>query len=616
MRIPIRSSLVSILISLASNSGTVASPTPASQLCDDFHPPNSAFGAIESEYADSVLFVKSGDSVGEAFLIDVARRFYLTVHHVIVDSSGSISHRIVGTDRVGRSTLLRVVDDDAPSDIALLVADDTYTITDAFPFELFLDIAPHDTLVTFSGLAFAKANNVSATSPSPNTFTYDKDMNILLRSNTFDGDSGAPLYSAQGVVVGIVDEKQTSSQGIALPIKKLVWFLEKHSESASAAAAKAFFVGTDNLLLLKQRLEPKKSSGHISNLDLDGAINLMISSGDLQKMQPELVYCPIITAAHHRGLEDAIERLEVAEAKVRAENQINGTDRSVTRAGRQKEARLQGTIAEKTGDILLDRSNVYLTQGDQKLSQRMALQARDTFAEAIADALKSEHGDQLVATLENSQLSVGANVHNISRVVTNLGLPNINSQDIADTVATNSGSSGIWISDSSPAIASNTDHAWITVEPRDRDRNFGDSFVGLLNKFYTAISASAGAQTGETDRNENWDNVSSLRLMESVAALTALYATSPTEKADAYKRVADSLSRLGRSEEAARFYAEAYRANTHYGETSTDSNPILNNYVDVKSQTSHASEAEILSNVSSERPLSPTELLDAAIEPK
>jgi hypothetical protein len=159
---------------------------------------------------------------------------------MIENRSGTLSNHIVGVDRQGRSTPLTKIDDDVGLDIALLAADNEYSLSNALPFELFFDQAAHDTKVTFPGLAFAQRNDITATSPPANTFEYNSEKNIALRSSTNDGDSGAPLYTIQNLVIGVVDKKQTSAQGVAMPIKKLVPFLERNEGGESAVAARAF----------------------------------------------------------------------------------------------------------------------------------------------------------------------------------------------------------------------------------------------------------------------------------------------------------------------------------------------------------------------------------------
>jgi hypothetical protein len=72
--------LVYVLGSLALSSRASASDN-LMPMCYDFHPPNLSFGSIDVDYADSILFVKADDSVGEAFLIDTPRKYFLTTRH-------------------------------------------------------------------------------------------------------------------------------------------------------------------------------------------------------------------------------------------------------------------------------------------------------------------------------------------------------------------------------------------------------------------------------------------------------------------------------------------------------------------------------------------------------
>ena len=74
--------------------------------------------------------------------------------------------------------------------------------------------------MTFEGGAYATATQVTFTPPKENRFSYeDGTRGIALRVNTDGGDSGAPIYNVNGLVIGMVTKKQQLSQAVGVPMK-------------------------------------------------------------------------------------------------------------------------------------------------------------------------------------------------------------------------------------------------------------------------------------------------------------------------------------------------------------------------------------------------------------
>jgi len=201
----------------------------AGDTCADFHISPYSFGGIAQDYSNSLVMLKSGNNSGEGFLIDSKRKLFITARHVIEASIGKDNKNnnipILAENDEHSKFRLNIIDADSNLDVAMLQAEDIINFDNVLPVELYFDSVGASTLVTFPGLGFAHSKDVHATSPAPTTVTYDNDDGVmLLRVPTYAGDSGAPVYTDQGVVVGIVQKKQMQDQGTAMRADRLADF--------------------------------------------------------------------------------------------------------------------------------------------------------------------------------------------------------------------------------------------------------------------------------------------------------------------------------------------------------------------------------------------------------
>lgn len=633
----IAGSLASMLLTSAQSDAKVAQSSRT--ICAGFHQPFYSFPGMERDYADSIVFINTGDSNGEGFLIDAARRYYLTARHVVDAAISNPNLAITGRDHLGNTLKLIVLDSDSKLDIALLAADNSYPTSDKMPFDLYLDVVAEDTLVSFSGLAFANARDVSATSPSPNNFAYSNDMDMLLKVNTNDGDSGAPLYTAQGLVVGVIERKQTIAQGVALPTTKLVTFLERHLGSNSANSIRNLLVNTKDIALLKDKLKPHHSIGGISNLDLDGAIVMMLDDDDLKNIDSSIVYCPIIPAVRQRGLQSAAERLEVVEADIAAEQDSGGATQKMANPQVSPPAKPKASVhgsAEKIGDTLLKRAELYKEDGDARFARTLYADASKSFLSAISENLNSEDRNNYLTAFTSPSLSEEANKENMAKIAVKFdGAKNVNLIDQEAVVSQISKftqentfyGKDVYETNNYNKIFS--ERTTLGARPEETDKR--DKFAALLNKYYVATAGAVGLDTvnleveltlgkkvHKTDLDAAIKKLYDLKApdqLRAAAAWAALTSTSPPQKANSYLDAGDALVLSDRADEAAKFYAEAYRTNAQSGVVSTINDIALKSYAATKFSDINTvpSDRVLIKAIQSERPVSIDDVISVGV---
>ena len=292
--------------------------------CPDFHFADSAFGAVEQDHNSALLYLWSGDKSsnhGVAFLIDEQASYYLTARHVVAQSIKNSSLQIHGVDYGGHKMLLHVVAENETFDVALLKSDRSLQGDRVLAYELFLgNMAPE--LVTFAGMAFDDAAHVKPHPPGGSRFSEGGNGTLELTVNTDEGDSGAPVYTNKGLVIGIVTNKKVISQATAVAVKHLSAFLIPHAINLSLDGPvrdlHEFLLLNPEADALVDRLSPAHTPGRVSNFQLLGTINLILAHGEFYLLPLDLVHCPLSQAAFDRGLEDAATDLRVAEANLEA----------------------------------------------------------------------------------------------------------------------------------------------------------------------------------------------------------------------------------------------------------------------------------------------------------
>jgi hypothetical protein len=319
--------------------------------CKEFHFPDSDFASVERDHRPSLLYVWVGqnrDEHGVAFLIDASAGYYLTARHVVLDNIND-STQTISVIAVGSSQklTLSVLAHDEKLDVALLKVSGPPADHSQAPYELFLsNPAPLD--ATFSGMAFTNASEVRPTQPKENRLSLSDDgQEMELRVSTDFGDSGAPVYTKQGLVVGIVTGKKRLSDAIIIPIRNVSKFLSDHSmdlpHTSGAWKLHDDILLSTNINNLRSELTPAHLPDRPSNFEFLSAIETILHKEELGRIDPNIVDCPVVQAAHDRGLQDAAFELVKLDAPFEAQEgaQRGTTPLPVTPPGNQCAKSLQ-----------------------------------------------------------------------------------------------------------------------------------------------------------------------------------------------------------------------------------------------------------------------------------
>jgi hypothetical protein len=529
--------------------------------CDDFRFAEAGFESIERDYLPSLLYLWSGshkEAHGVGFLIDATSSFYLTARHVVAASINDPKELIKGIGADQKQIALEVVADNEALDVALLRAKTTPTMTsnNVIPYELYLENPPLGD-ATFSGMAFSTADSVSSTQPKENRLTMTSDgRQMLLRVNTDFGDSGAPVYNIQGLVVGIVTGKQRISQAVIIPLQTISDFLTPFStmQPLGSAAWRLHddIVNSPQLGALRIGLKPAHVPGRVSNFELLGAIEMILRNRELAKIDPVIVDCPLVEAAHDRGLKQAAFDLVKSDAPyvVEKKEQSEPPPSSPSTGG------TDAKHAEAIGDVMFEHAADWQSR-DLAFSQKLAREAQSNYVEAITDALQTDESPLYVfASSRDSNVTFQ---HKAGMVLTNMDIDK-NAIDIT---------------------------AFTTQEKKSA---VNDHFAELLNKYYhAAVAAGAPAKT--------------MTVLRTSAAWASLLAKSNAEKAESYKTLADALMRADKPDKAARSLAEVYKLRP------TDLF-VLETYMTAKEQETSRSwtDFDVKTAIAKEQPLSLQEL--------
>jgi hypothetical protein len=572
-------------------SALVCSAAQAGPPCADFHFPDSGFPAIEQDHRPALLYVWTGDDSrnhGVAFLIDASAPYYLTARHVVAPSISNRSLSIQGVDPLQNKRTLQVIADDSALDVALLKGEGSASADDMRPYELYLsNIASED--VTFSGLAYADVAHVQSAPPKEDRFQYNDDASeIYLRVNTDEGDSGAPVYTKKGLVVGIVRSKQKISQASAVPMSALADFLTHHATAVpsggSAWKLHDMLLGRPERKTLIVRLNPANVPGRVSNLQLLGVINVILDQNELAKMDERLVYCPLVQAAHDRGLFDAAIRLEVAQAvqlnTPRPESK--SLERKPAPSDRAKEGSktLSSQNAEATGDILLARAADWDSKGDGTFFRRLSKEAQLKYVEAITGYLLDDKRPLFALAAKETPEKVS--LVKYEEALSRLGIDNSDvnlEESIQDGAA--------------------------------RNPKADDHFAALLNKYYQAAAGAEGWHIGQQSDPfaTPSDDPKKVAARNTAAAWSALVSQSSAQKAKSWQVLGDALLKAGQPGEAARSLAGAHKIRP--------SDPsLIRTYTIAKSQEGHGVLVgfDVNAAISRERPLTRDDVINFGLK--
>jgi tetratricopeptide (TPR) repeat protein len=543
--------------------------------------PPYSFSSIAHDYAGSVIMVESDGNIGEAFLIDLGRKYFVTASHVVEASIRDATIPISGIDNSHSHLNLTIVDHDQGLDTALLSADASFKVDRLLPFDLYFDLVSAGTNVTFSGLAFVNNQHVHATSSTPDNFIYDDDNVILLRANTYDGDSGALLYTEQGLVVGVVQQRQMQSQAVAMPVEKLADFLSRHADGEGSERLREMFRKNGDLAELKQKLIPGRVPGAVSNLELLGAIKLLIDRGDLATVKAELVHCPLIAAALHRGLVGAVEQLEVALASLPASKHSvgiscgaatsEGSPSSTTGAcspalSSEPESTIQKST--ETGKTLSLRAREYSEGGNYNVAVRL-------YRDAISETLSSNSGLAPISVFLDPKDSEEAAITNASIALSDVGIGNSVSNDTIRKLA----------------------REYVAASPKPEPQD--DSFAAILNSYFEATRETTQViASGTSNPSSGSRNAATSTILRVTSEWATKLANAPDVQATAYSNFADTLKAQGDLKQALASYqnlhairAELAKADPSSGQLERDLSESLRNIGEVQQTLNYLPEA-------------------------
>jgi tetratricopeptide (TPR) repeat protein/V8-like Glu-specific endopeptidase len=496
---------------------------------------NRTFESIKSDLDRSVVRIQSGNNYGTAFLVDVKDRLFLTASHVLKESvkgysnhtsaecgqksSGEPMPQIVGSDRDGHRFNMCIKAEDKALDAALLYVDDTTVFKDVWDFELYFENIGEGSQVTYMGFPNqdTAANNAYPMMPKEVSFSYshnenDGDVTMAIPLNIEDVASGAPVFTSQGVVVGMVTNRRGVNEAVAIPMKRLEVFLTRQGVSDDSLEFRKFFLAARDRVPLERRLRPSHLPESISNLHLLGAINLMLDKHDINRTNWALFDCPLAQAAHDRGLYDAAARLYAEESSYRA-----GSNRSPSKR------------AEAVARTLLAEADVYRRRGDENFARRLSQSAVPAAQRAVAEAVKADK--ELLLAFKDPGESKQEFASKSKTVLARLG--------VLDEVLGG---------DDSLLESYNTNLAF---EPQ------GDRFARLLQESVRAAASAAGVKLGAIGPYNGIIDLATSTLMATAASWAALTARSPEQKASAYWTLGDVLLKLGQREQATKYYSEA-----------------------------------------------------------
>ena len=478
-----RAALLLLLVTPAAASES-KSPKP----CGDFEFGGSNFTHAREIHQKALLFVKSGDSKGTAFLIDALNARFLTARHVVLPSINDPSTPITGKSGEPNASpvKLHLLDEDEGLDVAVIQAEQPHPFQNAIAFELSLSEPSKQSEVTFPGLALAGDDDVTATMPSPSTFEFDSSAHIVFRTTVLAGDSGSPVFTSQGLVVGVILNSQRAAQATAVPMMNLAEFLmrspvEQPSKDFENAALQ-------NSPLLRDTLKPDRTPPAISNLNLAVGLHLLAAGDDLRKIPAELVECPIVKAATDRGLNALAYRIISRAAELRLQAVPDPRQRAAA-VGRTILARAQQPGNEKNAELAR-----FLYHG-----------AATNLLQAIGSSLEAEGGARLVSVFGTASESPQALAERAKIIYAGIGLdppPNVE-----------------------PA-------AFNTTSTSQRLKS--DQFAALLHDYYVALS-------GEAQLSRSVDNSAILDKAIVVAGWAALVSRTPGWQAANYRALADTL---------------------------------------------------------------------------
>jgi hypothetical protein len=392
----------------------LSSPHSAIADCPDFHFLERGFISEVADHQDAIILIDYGpDKAGTAFLIDGDHGLFLTARHVVAPSLNSPLLAVPGKTQDGKSLQLKVLKDDPQLDVALLQVNHAEWLSNALAYELYFARVKRDAEVTFPGLAFAQSRgDVTPSMPPPNAPTYSANgPHVWVRILVNDGDSGAPMFTKEGLAMGLVLGKRSVTEADAIPMPRLAPFLAEYSVGDEAMQFRRRFLATTDANELQRMLVPSRRHGSVSNLHLAGAIRMMLDGHDLEQIKPETIECPLAIAAGDRGL------AELARALIRLTGQ-----RTPARSESTPPPASPPAHAAAIGRWLQAKASMFERRGDQETARLVFLDSLSQYEVALSEALATDPDKEFFRTFLDQGRSREEYTNKVRQVLSRLGI--------------------------------------------------------------------------------------------------------------------------------------------------------------------------------------------------
>lgn len=268
-------------------------------ICGEFRFSRDTPSKVFLSHKKALIHIQAGKLDGTGFVIDSAGGYILTAAHVIADLINKPGQKIIGLSNITQAGRLELdyVKHDDKADVALLRVRGTDALKQVTPFEISMDTPEVGGKVAIAGYQFGGPVATPGESTLPAI-----GRKLILRVNTFDGDSGAPAIDESGLVIGIVTNRQDNGIAVMVPMAVLRDFLLPYIPDPKEPDP--LFESLLKGHLDSEQFDPKSSPGAITNIDIIGLMKKLKSKKlkDLTENTRRLIRCPVYEAAEQRNL--------------------------------------------------------------------------------------------------------------------------------------------------------------------------------------------------------------------------------------------------------------------------------------------------------------------------
>ncbi len=281
-------------------------------LCGSFYfPTKNSPDDILKENKAALIKLYAGGEKGTGFLVDNEYGYVVTARHVVlpaIEDDLPIEGLSLGQRK---KLILKVVDEDTDSDIALLQLIPPKALNSIVPLEIAVHNIDFFAEYAFGGFPFEE--DVPTTmkgklEPSRRvvaglTGRRAGKMYFQMRVNVFGGDSGAPVVNRYGLVVGIVFQNKSTDLALVRPTLHLAELLKKLPPMGVAEDLYRQFNSGPDLDDFSDRFLPVGRTTRITNLHFLSFLAKLETQELLNGIAQKFIQCPVLIAANHRQLE-------------------------------------------------------------------------------------------------------------------------------------------------------------------------------------------------------------------------------------------------------------------------------------------------------------------------